>query len=292
MIYEIGVSIKTKKYKNIKNCIKSILPSKFVSNMVFLKNRHRLIDYKNPVMMDEKLLILKDGVYRNNPLIVKCTDKNQVRQYIADKGYENILINNYGVYDSADDIEWEKFPEKYVLKCNHGSGYNIIVKDGNINKDEVKKKLAGWLKEDYAVISGEKHYHKIPRKIIAEEFIENKAGELPNDYKFFASRGNIFAILIVSGRGKKKQRIYVDDKFEDLGYVQSQGDYKEMKPESFDRMLEIARELSKDFPFVRVDLYDMDGKVVFGELTFTPHGCNHDYLSDEVQTCMGKNIII
>lgn len=293
MINEIKDCLNEKNYKKLKNCFKSVLPQKIVSNIVFLKHNKRLINYKNPITMDEKLLILKDGHYKRNSLITLCTDKFAVRKYISQKGYDDILVKLIATYTEVKDIEWDMLPDKFAMKCNHGSGYNVIVTEKKqANKKEIYKKIERWMKQDYAVVSSEHHYRDIPRRIIVEEFIENKMGSFPIDYKFFASRGKIIALLIITDRDKKKNRVYLDEQFNRLNFGDNIQDmeYLKLKPASFNRMLEIARKLSEDFPFVRVDLYDKDGKVLFGELTFTPHGCCHDYLSNEAQEWMGSKI--
>lgn len=295
MITEINHLIEQKQYNSILRCIKSIFHPRISENLVFRKNHGRWINYSNPKLLDEKLLILRGGEYYKNKLITQCADKYAVREYIQNKGYSHILTNMISVHESTEEIEWDKLPSKFVLKCNHGSGYNIIVTNkNNINKHKVIKQLEYWMKENFAVMSGEEQYKKIPRKIIIEEFLDTKTGELPIDYKFFCSRGNIICALIITGRGNSQERIYVDEDFKDLHLVDEYTgeDYLHLKPKSFSNMIEISKELSKDFPFVRVDLYDVCGKVVFGELTFTPHGCNHNYLSEESQVWMGSQIIL
>lgn len=295
MITEISHLVRKKEFKGIARCLKSIFPPRFSENIVFKKNHGRWINYSNPKLLDEKLLILRGKEYYKNPLITKCADKYAVREYIKSKGYSTILTNIIDVCESTKEIDWDKLPKKFVMKCNHGSGYNIIVKDkSNINKNEVISRLNYWMKENYAVISAENQYSKIPRKIIIEEFIETDTGELPIDYKFFCSRGNFICALIITGREGKQERIYVDENFKDLHLIDEYtgDDYTDLMPKSFYEMIKISKVLSEDFPFVRVDLYNAYGKAIFGELTFTPHGCNHDYLSKKSQKWIGNRIII
>lgn len=296
MFYEMNYCIKNGDRKGLRNCLKSILPPRFVSNVVFRKHHHRNIDYKSPLLLDEKLLILKDGLYRKNELVTSCTDKYAVREYVRSKGLEGILTPLIGVYRSSKNIPWDKLPNKFAIKCNHGSGYNVIVTDkSNENFIVIKKKLDTWMKQDYATISAEAHYRDIPHKIIIEEYIETKAGKFPVDYKFFASRGQVICLLMIMGRGKSdKARIYLDKNFEDIKLVNeySGNNYKKWKPRNFQKMVQIAEKLSADFPFVRVDLYDRDGDILFGELTFTPHGCCHSYMDEKAQEWIGKQIIL
>lgn len=295
MLYELINCAIDKNYKGLVRCIKSVFPAKWMSNIMFYKHHNRLIDYDNPTLFDEKLLILKDGKYKDNDIVTKCTDKYAVRKYITRKGQSSLLNGLIGVYKSVDEIEWEELPESFAVKCNHGCGYNIIVRDKKaVDKQQVYKNLRRWMKEDYSVVSAELHYHGIPRRIIIEEFIKTEDGKLPIDYKFFASRGKVICVLVYTGRADKMERIYVDANFRDLKLVEEYtgADYEKLKPESFDRMLEVASVLSEDFPFVRVDLYDEAGRVIFGELTFTPHGCCHNYLSEEAQLWIGEQIML
>jgi hypothetical protein len=129
MINEVLYCLKTRDVRKLKNCFKSILPDRYVSNAVFKKHHNRRIDEQNPTLLDEKLLILKDGLYRNNTLVTNCTDKYEVREYVRSKGYGDALVRLIGSYRSTDEIDWDALPDKFVLKCNHGSGYNIIVTD-------------------------------------------------------------------------------------------------------------------------------------------------------------------
>lgn len=295
MLHEIKWCIQNKNGSKLKNCFKSILPQKIVSNIVFLKHHRRTIDYKNPTLLDEKLLILKDGAYRNNAHITQCADKLAVREYIKEKGIADILVGLVGSYDSVHEIDWDALPNKFAIKCNHGSGYNVIVTDKQaVSKEDVYEQLAQWMQQDYATVSAELHYRGIKRKIIAEEYIETESGKFPADYKFFASRGNVICLLLIADRGTNKRRVYLDKDFNDLHLVDEyqEDDYKKYKPAGFSKMIEVAKLLSEDFPFVRVDLYDKDGQVLFGELTFTPHGCCHDYLDDAAQEWIGEKIIL
>ena len=204
-----------------------------------------------------------------------------------------ILNQIYGVFLNANEINWDIFPVSFVVKCNHGSGYNIIVKDKNkFNYSDAIKKLNYWMKEDFGIISSELQYKNIPRKIIVEKYIPSVDSSVPIDYKFFCSKGNVICCLVVLGRDKEEKRIYVDKDFNDLKFVDEYRgtDYKRFKPKSYSQMIDVASSLSKDFPFVRVDLYDLQGSILFGELTFTPHGCIHKYLPIEAQKWIGSFI--
>lgn len=135
----------------------------------------RRLDYNNPVYLNDKLMWLNR--FWCSPLKVKCADKVRVHDYLAEKGLEGYAVPLLGVWDDANDINFEVLPKQFVLKCNHGCGYNIIVKDKqHINKAEIRQKLNEWLKEDYGKIHNEYHYSKIEPKILAEKYLIDLEG--------------------------------------------------------------------------------------------------------------------
>lgn len=295
MINEIKHSIKSKSIKDLARCFKSLLNPAVAGEIMFFKNHRRKIDYKSPTLLDEKLLTLCAKNYYKNPLITKCADKYAVREYIEKKGLSSILNGIIGVYDSTDEIDWNALPNQFAIKCTHGSGYNIVVANkADFNKNEVFAKLNYWLEEDYGIISAQHQYRAIPHRIIIENYLTDGHGSLPTDYKFFASRGNVICCLAIAGRGEGEEKLFFgDENFNSIPVLNDCCDcFAAEKPKEYDKMLEIAKTLSEDFPFVRVDLYETEAGVIFGELTFTPMGCNHDYLSEEAQKFMGSRINI
>lgn len=285
--------------KITKRSLKCMFPHKFVENITFRKNYGRNIDWKNPKLMDEKLMYLKATRYCNDSLVKKCTDKYGVREYVHSKNLDRVLVPLLGVYESVRDIDWGSFPEKFVLKCTHGCGYNKIITEFGEGGEEysissISKQLNLWMHEDYGIASGEYHYCGVSRKIIAEKFIGESTSLLPVDYKFFCSRGKVICCLLIVGREGQKRRLFVNSKFENLHFTTDfyDNEVASMRPLHFNDMMEIAHKLSIDFPFVRVDLYDTLGQVWFGEMTFSPHGCIHGYLDIDAQEWIGKQIKI
>ncbi len=200
-----------------------------------------------------------------------------------------------GVYDDAADIPWEGLPERFVLKCNHGSGYNLFVTDKQAaDKEAICKKLNYWMAENYGIRSCEWQYKNIVPKILIEGFLETKSGVLPPDYKFFCAGGKPMFCMIVTGREGEPRRACVDENFEDLGYIKEHilEDPKPYRPASYEEMWDLAGKLSEDFPAVRVDLYDVEGRVVFGELTFTSNGCCNYFFSEEAQLEVGARMAL
>ena len=234
---------------------------------------HKKLNLDSPTTFNEKLCWLKLRVFPKDEQVIRCADKYEVHDYIKEKGHEELLVKLLGVWDKPEDIDWDKLPDKFVLKCTHGCAYNVICTDKkNLDIKKTLKKLNGWLKEDFSLVSGEPHYSKIRRRIICEEFLE---GEL-KDYKFYCFNGvPRFYYVAVTPNGDFHQMKC--DFFWPNGEV---ADFYRMdherfntlpeKPKNLDVMLEIAKKLSEDFPFVRVDLMNVNDKLYFSELTFTP----------------------
>lgn len=229
-------------------------------------------DLKHPKTFNEKILWLKLNTYKDNELITQCVDKYRVREYIENCGYGNILDKLIGVYNRPEDIEWSNLPKQFVLKLNTGSGYNIVCKNkDNLDENKAKKKLKKWMKEDYSLKYADIQYKNVRPKIICEEYLADDIV----DYKFFCFNGVPEFLYISKGLGDKdylQMAFYTCDwkeiDIERYGYHRLKE--KIVKPQNYDEMLEISKRLSKDFPFVRVDLYNINGKIYFSELTFVP----------------------
>lgn len=277
-----------------KMVIRGALPQKLSASIFYKINHGRKLDFKNPTTLDEKLLVQKLK-YDKDDMATLLSDKYAIREYLEKKGYGQLLneLLLEGVYERAEDIDFDKLPERFAMKCTHGSGYNIIVKDKKqLDVKKAIKQLNVWLREDYGVMMAEAHYSRIKPRIIIEKYMEDKNGGFPSDYKFFASRGEVIGCMIATGRDTKLERLFVDNDFNDLHFIHEYTgeNHMTLKPDTYDEMIKIASELSKDFPFVRVDLYDFDGRVVFGELTFTPNSCVHPHFNDEGQRWIGERI--
>ena len=184
------------------------------------------------------------------------------------------MIPLLGVYDKTEEeIDYDILPNQFVLKLNHGSGYNIIVKEKNKeNITNINKKLNKWIKEDYYKIKKEYQYKNVIKKIVCEEYINDSKGELL-DYKFFCFDGEPKLFKVDFDRFQNHKANFYDNNWkllnlQETGFENNKNEVD--KPKKFNEMLEIARKLSSEFKFVRVDLYNVDEKIYFGELTFTP----------------------
>ena len=241
------------------------------------------INLKNPRTFNEKLEWLK--INYKNELIPLCADKYRVREYVRNNVGDHILNKLIGVFNTPEEIEWGILPNQYVIKCTHGAGYNIIVDNKN-NLDIIKTKntLHRWLKEKYGNKFFELHYNEIHPKIIIEKYLSSLHSTLPIDYKIYCFNGKAKIILVVTGRGEHTICYdYFDSDWNELNIgIQSQKSHKKIeKPTDINNMLLYAEKLSTPFPFVRVDFYEINGKCIFGELTFTPCGnMDKDYTDD------------
>lgn len=253
--------------------IKAISPVFYVKCQYKYITHHKL-NLKNPVRYTEKLQYLRLFTYPNDPEVTKCASRDGVRDYIQKLGMQEILIPSYGVFDKFDDINFDLLPDQFVLKCTHACAFNAIVKDkSKMNKDELRKKFNKWLKTNYGKKTLEMHYAPIKPRIIVEKYI-GEIDELPTEYKIHVFNGKAKSMYVVTGRGKdiRYNNYYIDWKPFDGSQFNGwkKTDYELPIPENWGKMKKIAEQLAGDFPFVRVDLYNINGKIYFGEMTFTP----------------------
>lgn len=230
--------------------------------------------YKEPRTFSEKVQFRK--LYDNNPLYSICSDKYKVREYVKEKIGEEYLIPLLLVTDKLTEEQWDKLPNQFVVKTNHDSGTVKIIKNKNeVNKKEIIKELNNQLKLDYGVLSQEKYYSDIPRKVIVEEFLKENI----EDYKFFCFDGEMKYCQLIKDRNIEETIDFYNKDWEKqnfIGIVNSKKPKEknslivEVVPKNYEKMLKIAEKLSKNFDFARIDLYNVDGEIYFGEITFCP----------------------
>lgn len=254
--------------------------SPFLPDKLFLSCMVRLQcgywpNWKKPQTFNEKLNWLK--LYNRRPEYTMMVDKYAVKDHVAQIIGQKYVIPTIGVWDRPEDVEWDKLPNQFVLKTTHGGGNTgvVICKDKSIfDKQKAIVKLNKSLKQDIYRTLREWPYKNVPRRIIAEEYIDSGNNDLP-DYKFFCFDGEVKALFIGTERGSGDVKFdYFDADFNHLDLVQVHPmSGKDLpKPINFEEMKEIASKLSQGLPHVRVDLYNVNGKVYFGELTFFHHG--------------------
>ncbi len=234
------------------------------------------LNLESPQSYCEKVQWLKLNYLEHNSLVVQCADKYRVREYIEKQGLGDMLIELYGSWDKAEDILWDTLPGEFVLKLNNGSGKKyiwLISNKDSVNKKAVVQEINNVLHRKYGYKNGEFHYSKILPKIIAERYLRDDGRDI-KDYKFFCFNGEIAFLSIERGRQTKEYaRDYYDTDL-NVHPVKFHDDVRKPdkpfeKPENFERMIDVVKLLSKGHPHVRVDLYNIDGRIYIGELTFS-----------------------
>jgi hypothetical protein len=257
----------------------AFLPTKCVLHIEHLRAYKRILNLKEPKYFGEKIQWLK--FYGNLGEYFKYVDKYEVRKYVAQKVGEKYLNELIGVFNTAEEIDFSKLPCKFVIKATHGSKYNLICKDKkHLDIENAKLIMNKWLVEDYSKLKREPQYSKIKPKLICETLLEDENGELKN-YRIFCFDGkpkfiqpDLVTDSIISWNIFDVKWNKMD--FYTPGYSISNKEI--LKPENLGEMLDIAKRLSEDFPFVRVDLYSVKNRVLFGELTYTPESGSKPFL--------------
>lgn len=271
---------------------------KKLAGLIYKQNFKRRLNWENPQNLSEKINWMK--FYSDTTLWTECADKYRVRKYVESKGLGNILVKLYGVWENAYDIDFNSLPNSFVLKTNHACGTVLLVKDKNkLDIQQTKNKLNEWLQITIGKATAEPHYLGIKPCIIAEEYLNVDSDESIVDYKLFCVNGETELVMVCSERKigcgasislYDKDWIYSPER---LGECHANDNVPKIpKLKSFEQMKDYARILCKDFPFVRMDFYDIDGKIYFGEMTFTPKGGYCSTLTMKEQIRIGEKIIL
>ena len=254
------------------------LPDSIDIRLLYLAHMGKLPDLTSPKTFNEKLNWLK--LCDRNPLYTTLVDKCAVKQWVVDKIGEQYVIPTLGVWNKFDDIDFDKLPNQFVLKCTHDSGSYVICKDkAKLDKRAARKKLTTALKRNFYYVGREYPYKNVPPRIIAEKYIEDRNGVFV-DYKFSCFNGYVDCVMVCLDRHINDVKFYFFDKDWNLKRLNVRGKnapegFTIPKPSCMDEMFEIAAKLSKGIPFVRVDLFECDGNIYFGEMTFFPD-CGFD----------------
>lgn len=255
----------------------SILVAKFLGDKLnyslrYYRNRHRWPNFKHPKDLSER--ILSSMLSPDFVKYADLADKVKVRDYVKSKGLESILLEQYGSWPDANMINWNILPDKFILKANNGCGGHIVCTD----KSSLDKTLVVAKMNDVMNISKlsltEPHYAAIKPLILCEQLMGDGI-VLPEDYKFMCINGIVDHIMVIGGRESGATKCTMSPDWEMLPYMSHIDKLPKTKPDSpkhLAEMIKIAEILSADFEFVRVDLYDFDDRVIFGELTFSPNG--------------------
>ena len=292
--------------KNLKTSLVHFLidhfPQYFIQRSWKAQYGHK-IDWNNPKNLNEVIqwLICRSNISEWSRL----TDKYAVREFVKSKGLEHILPKLYGVWNDANDINLESLPEKFVLKCNHDSGsVYIIDKQKGCDFDSIKDELNKKLRVKFGYKCLEIHYNKIKPLIVAEEFLQSNSEELKFsksliDYKIWCFNGKAYWVTCFFGRTSAGAYIEVHDL--DWNYYPEHtvvtdhyfnGGGRVPRPASLDIMIDAAQRLSEGFPQVRVDFYEVNGNVYFGEMTFTSLSGRMDFYSDDFLKIIGDKVVL
>lgn len=250
----------------------TVLSDKTFLKLMFKAYMGKKLDLKNPGTFNEKLQWLK--LYNRKPEYTRLVDKIEVKKWVADKIGEEYIIPTYKVWDNASEVDITELPEKFVLKCNHSggnSGVFLVSDKSKFNLEDARAKLAKVLKEDIYKLFREWPYKEVKHRIFAEKLL----GVGVEDYKFFCYNGFVESVMVAYERNTGHPKFYFFDRDWKLKRYNIRGkeapeDFTMPRPENIDKMFEIASILSKGLPFVRVDLYNINGKIYFGEMTFYP----------------------
>lgn len=261
----------------------------FIPDETFLKMKYKLmmgtkLDLENPKTFNEKLQWLK--LHDRNPEYTKMVDKYEAKEYVANIIGKEYIIPTLGVWDKFDDIDFDALPNEFVLKPTHTSGNVFICKDkSKIDYKKLKKQVNKWLKRDYYRIHREWPYKNVKPRIIAEKYMENSNDEELKDYKLMCFNGKVkFAFICTDRYSEDGLKVtFFDLNWHKLPFERhypSSNKYIE-EPKNYELMKILAEELSQDIPFVRVDFYEINGKIYFGELTFYP-GAGFEEFNPEI----------
>lgn len=297
-----------KKYIKSRSTREKILQMfSFIPDVPMVRFQYRVktgnkLNLKNPKRFTEKLQWYK--LYYKNPYMVQCVDKYDVREYVASKGLEKYLVPCYGVYDSVDDIDWEKLPKQFVMKDTLGGGGNsvIVVKNkDSCNIEELVEKGKKWTGinahkrgggREWPYYSGKKH------RIIIEKYINSEtiSGGLI-DYKFFCFNGKAIYLYIISDRnlGNNSELGVFDINFKKIKAKRTDEEPLKreiLRPDNFEEMKNVAQCLAGNFPEVRVDMYNVDGTILFGEVTFFDGSGYMKFEPDSFDFEMGEKFIL
>ena len=279
----------------IDRCTIIKLKDKHYLKIMYRCETNKKLDLDNPKTFNEKLQWLK--LYNRNQMYTKMVDKHDAKEYAEKIIGNKYIISTIGVYEKFEDIDFDKLPSEFVIKCTHDSGNVVVCKDKNeLDILSTKKKINAGLKRNYYYFAREWPYKDIKPRIIIEKLIENEDGTDIKDYKLFCFNGKVETILVCSNRkGNYKNTNFYNTNWELMPFTrENHTNTKEeiSKPKNLDEMIQIGKLLSKDIPFVRVDLYEINGSIYFGELTFFPSAGFEGFKPESWDEKLGDMLIL
>jgi hypothetical protein len=262
----------------------------YLTKKIYKEATGKKMSYCNPIDLSEKLIWLT--YYWRHPLKTYCADKYLVRNYVESKGYGDLLIPLVNVWNTIEEIDFSTLPSNFVLKCNHGSGCNILCINNNLfDFAEAMNKLYTWMNTDYSEIMFELHYKAIPRNIICEKLISRTA---PIEYQFWCLNGKAESILVCRKNfdGTYDANSYSLNWEKLYDRINENYSVSFNKPNCLSKLIEISECLAQPFPFVRADFYVVDERIYFAELTFTPAGNILPQYTEKFKKRLGEKLIL
>lgn len=268
------------------------IPDRLCLKILFKNKMGQTLNLDNPKTFNEKLQFLK--IFDRDSAYYSLVDKYEVRKYIEKTLGEDVLIPLLGVWDNFDDIDFDRLPDKFVLKCTHDSGGLVICTDkSKLDKVAIRKKINKCLKRNYYYNGRERVYKNIKPRIICEQYMIDESGVELKDFKLMCFNGKVKCTFVCINRNTENGlNINIYDTDWNLMPFQrpNQPNSNRVinKPKSYDKMVEFAEKLSKSFPFVRVDFYEVDGQLYFGELTFYPGSGFERFVPESYDEILGE----
>ena len=272
------------------------LPPKMYVHYLYENRTGKKLNLKNPIEFNEKIQWYK--VFYHPKILNQLVDKYAVRAYVEEKIGAQYLNEIYGVYNSADEVDFDKLPNQFVIKANHTSSHNLICNDkSKLNIKKSRKLFKKWLnKNQYYRTGQEWAYKDVKPRLIAEKFIKQDGRSSLIDYKFFCFNGKVKFVVLHLGRGENHKKGCYDLEFNRLPFryysLEMSINEEIEKPSNFDEMILLAEKLSDKLPFVRVDFYSIRGKTIFGEMTFYPSDGRKDFYPDEYNKIIGDMFVL
>ena len=268
-----------------------------ISDEQFLKKQWKTffnteLNLKNPQSFNEKLQWLK--IYDRNPQYTQMVDKYEAKKYVSNIIGEEYIIPTLGIYNSFEEIDFNKLPNQFVIKCTHDSGGLVIIKDKkNMDIKEVEKKINKWLERNDYYGSREWPYKNVKPRIIIESYLDDGINTQLNDYKSMCFNGKAKCSFVCTERDDKELGLAVTFFDLDWNKMPFERHYRSSnkkidKPKNYQKMVELSEKLSKNIPFVRVDWYEIKGKLYFGELTFYPGAGFEEFTPEEWDYKLGE----